>query len=75
MRKIYITINNDITDEQALELVLEVIKQGRISNNNKCYCYCTKIGNNLILADKKKNDTFRIEKSFYKNDETKFFKN
>lgn len=72
MRKIYITINNDITDEQALELVLEVIQQGRISNEGKSYCYCTRIGNNLILADKKKNDTFRIEKSIY-TDETKFF--
>lgn len=73
MRKIYITIKNDITDEQALELVLEVIIQGRISNEGKSYCYCTQIGNNLIFADKKKNDTFIIEKSFYTNDETKFF--
>jgi hypothetical protein len=50
MRKINITIKNDITDEQALELVLEVIIQGRISNEGKSYCYCTRIGNNLILA-------------------------
>lgn len=67
MRKIYITIKNDITDQQALELVLDVIKDGKISNNGKCYCYCTQIHKNVIYANKRKNDTFTIENINNKN--------
>lgn len=39
-----IRTENDIPDELALELVLKVVKQGRISvgrNGKKCYCFAT----------------------------------
>lgn len=39
-----ITIGENISDELALELVMKVVKQGRISvgkNNRKIYCFAT----------------------------------
>lgn len=61
MRKIIININNDITDEKALEYVLEVIKNGKISNEGKSYCHCTLFNKKIaVLANKRKNDIFTI---------------
>jgi hypothetical protein len=61
VRKINITINNDITDEEALEYVLEVIKGGRVSNEGKSYCVCTLFNKKIaVLANKRKNDIFTI---------------
>ena len=39
-----IRIDDDIDDELALQLVLKVVQQGRISrgrNNKACYCFAT----------------------------------
>jgi hypothetical protein len=61
VRKITININNDITDEEALEYVLEVIKGGRISKEGKSYCHCTLFNKKIVvLANKRKNDIFTI---------------
>ena len=61
MNKIIINNKSKINDEKALNLVLSVIKMGRISQNNKSYCACTSFKNNIvILAQKRKNDIFTI---------------
>ena len=39
-----IRIDDNINDELALQLILKVVQQGRISsgrNNKKCYCFAT----------------------------------
>ena len=41
VKKIIIENKDGLSDKKALELVLSVIRQGRISNNNKQYCYVT----------------------------------
>jgi hypothetical protein len=62
MKKLTITIKNNISDEQALNYVLRVVKNGRISKNNKSYCHCTLFENQIVvLADNNKNDTFIIQ--------------
>ena len=61
VRKIIININNEATDKEALEYVLEVIKNGKISNEGKSYCYCTLFSKKIaVLANKRKNDIFTI---------------
>ena len=39
--KLIIKNNSDISDITVLTLIQEVIKNGRISNNGKQYCYLT----------------------------------
>ena len=39
MGKIIINNVSKATDEQAIDIVLKVIRLGRISNNDKQYCY------------------------------------
>jgi hypothetical protein len=41
MNKIIIDNRSDLFADEAFELVLRVIKRGRISNNNTQYCYLT----------------------------------
>lgn len=41
MSKLIINNRSDCTDTQALEMVMGVVKQGRISNHDKQYCYIT----------------------------------
>lgn len=61
VNKIIININNDITDEEALEYVLEIVKGGRVSQEGKSYCVCTLFNEEtMVLAEKRKNDTFTI---------------
>ena len=39
MAKIIIDNRSDLTDLEAIKIVCDVIRYGRISNNNKLYCY------------------------------------
>lgn len=39
MNKLIIDNRSDLNDYEALEVVQRVIKEGRISNNNRQYCY------------------------------------
>ena len=43
MNKIIIDNRTGLTDFEAITLVGRVINQGRISNDNKQYCYLTEI--------------------------------
>lgn len=65
MNKLIIDNKTNLTDLDAINLVGRVIKQGRISNNNKQYCY----GTGITVDDKdymvwtdlnKKSDRFVI---------------
>jgi len=54
-----------ISDSEALLYVQKVIKMGRISNNDKQYCYATSFGQNgeeiMVVTDlNKKSDRFII---------------
>lgn len=54
-----------ITDIQALQVVLEVVKMGRVSNNNRQYSYATTFEHGdeqiVVLTDLNKNsDRFTI---------------
>ena len=48
-----IRIDDGINDELALQLILKVVQQGRISkgrNNKECYCFAT-VFNGQIVSD------------------------
>lgn len=64
MNKIHIDIRDDIPQEIALEHVLKVIKQGRISKDGKLYCYLTVFENGINVAtnDYRKSDCFVVYK-------------
>jgi hypothetical protein len=62
MNKIIIHYD-DISDTLALEHILEVIGQGKISKNNSQYCFITRFKSGYtVFADKNKSgtNTFRI---------------
>jgi len=68
MSKIIIKNNSDISDITVLECVKEVINDGRISNNNKQYCYLTVfkingIEHNLETELRECSDVFTFYKS------------
>jgi len=65
MSKLIIDNRTELTDFEAITLVGRVIKQGRISNNNKQYCYGTRVTiedkEYMIWTDlNKKSDRFVI---------------
>lgn len=67
MNKLIIDNRTDLDDLGAIVLVGKVIKQGRISNDGKQYCYGTAITiedeEYMILTDlNKKSDRFVITK-------------
>jgi hypothetical protein len=66
MEKIIIENRTDMHISQAIALVLEVIKLGKISKTakGKQYCFATRFTNDLIVvADKnKKSDRFVVYK-------------
>lgn len=52
-----------ISDYDALLYIQSVIRNGRISNDGKCYCYVTEFKDGVIVyADKKKVDIFTVTK-------------
>lgn len=62
-----IIINSEsIDDEAALIYVTQVVNQGKISNNEKQYCYVTRFNNGVyVSADLTKNNThsFKVWKN------------
>jgi len=42
MGRIIINNQSELPDSKALEMCLSVISKGRVSNNNKQYCYLTR---------------------------------
>lgn len=44
--KIHVDIRNNISPTIALECVMQVIEQGKISNDGKSYCYLTTFNTN-----------------------------
>lgn len=65
MNKLIIDNRTNLSDLKAIELITLVIKPGRISNNNKQYCYgtCFLIDNktyNVWTDLNKKSDRFVI---------------
>ena len=68
MSKIIIKNNTDVSDLIVLDIVKEVIIMGRISNNDKQYCYLTALKINgieyHIVTDLRKcSDVFTFYKS------------
>ena len=64
MKQILIKFPDDMTDEQAMQYVGTVIKQGKISKNNTLYCYVTHFADETCVSvnDRAKWPTFRIWK-------------
>jgi hypothetical protein len=67
MAKIIIDNRSDLTDLEAVKLVSIVVKTGRISNNNRQYCYLSTFlidgFNYQVSTDmNKKSDRFIIVK-------------
>ncbi len=65
MGKIIIQNDSNLSDLKAIELVLEIINKGKISNYGKNYCYATTYiidgKGYVVYADKnKKSDKFRV---------------
>lgn len=48
--KLIIDNQSDLTMEEALEYVLTVVQQGKISNNGKQYCYVTTFKKSEIVV-------------------------
>lgn len=62
MIQILIKFDEGISDEEALDYVKYVIQRGKISDNNKRYCYATTFNDEVMIyvSDKTKYPTFRI---------------
>lgn len=63
MKRIIINYPDNIEDADALHLVQEVVKEGKISGDNDRYCYLTSFGGKkycgevFVLAEKLKSGT------------------
>ena len=58
-----IRIEDNISDIVAINLVKEVIEQGKISNNGTSYCYLTVFGNICVETQQyRKTPCFRVYK-------------
>ena len=63
-----IKIDDGISDIVAINLVMEVIEQGKISNNGTSYCYLTLFDNICVQTRQyRKTPCFRV----YKNENKK----
>lgn len=63
MTDIIIHKEDNISDYDALLHVQAVIREGRISDNGRCYCYASEFYDGiLVLADKKKADIFTVRR-------------
>lgn len=68
MGRIIINNKSDLTDFKATELVLSVIKSGRISNDGKQYCYlstyeASDAEYHVVTDLRKGSDSFTVYKS------------
>lgn len=63
MKRIIINYPDNIEDADALHLVQEVVKEGKISGDNDRYCYLTSFGSKkyrgevFVLAEELKSGT------------------
>lgn len=63
MKRIIINYPDNIEDADALHLVQEVVKEGKISGDNDRYCYLTPFGSKkyrgevFVLAEELKSST------------------
>lgn len=67
MREIRIKYEEDISDHLAVQLIESVIRQGKISNEGKSYCFATSFNVNgfeymVVANDKTKSEMFYITK-------------
>ena len=67
MREIRIKYEDGISDHLAIQLVESVIRQGKISNEGKSYCFATSFNVNgfeymVVANDKTKSEMFYITK-------------
>ena len=63
-----IKIEDNIDDLTAINLVKQVIEQGKISNNGNNYCYLTLFGDMSVeTRQNRKSPCFRVYKNLYKN--------
>lgn len=62
MKQILIKFDESISDEEALDYVKDVIQRGKISDNNKRYCYATTFNDKVMIyvSERTKYPTFRI---------------
>ena len=62
MSKLIIQNDSDLSDSEALELVLQVMGAGKISNYGKQYCYHTVFPNGVHIGTwlNKKSERFRV---------------
>jgi hypothetical protein len=62
--KIHIDIRDGIEPQVAVEKVLCVIKNGRISKNNTLFCYLSVFPDNIAVTvnDNRKSDCFVVSK-------------
>jgi len=58
---IYNHTPNDISDSRLFFLIHRVILNGKISNDNKEYCYATTFDNNDIVWVRKTKNGYRID--------------
>ena len=63
MKQILIKFDESISDERAVQKVLEVIKEGKISKDNTSYSYVTTFedGTMCCTSQHSKHPTFIIE--------------
>lgn len=48
--KIIIENRTSLSDAEALRRVEQVVREGRISNNGKSYCYCSRFGDDVFVS-------------------------
>ena len=59
-----IKIEDNIDDLTAINLVKQVIEQGKLSNNGNSYCYLTLFGDMLVeTRQNRKSPCFRVYKN------------
>ena len=64
-----IKIEDNIDDLTAINLVKQVIEQGKISNNGNSYCYLTLFSDICVETRQyRKSPCFRVYKNVYNNE-------
>jgi len=49
-RRITVQILDGVTDERAAEVLLGVIRNGRISADGACYCYASRFADGVVVV-------------------------
>lgn len=64
--KLIIQVKGDISILDALEYAKEVIRLGKISNNNTQYCYATTFLDNIVVYSDKNKKSHRLTVQKYR---------